>query len=51
MKANHNLMSVIFVEFPDVYNISKIQIESKSQQETRPALFVGGCLQYFKDTN
>ena len=50
MKANHNTPSGQPVADAVVVNISKIQNESKSQQQTTGLAEAFGCCQYFKDT-
>ena len=50
MKANHNSKKSIFSLSIVVFNISKIQDESKSQPSIDKARFAERCFQYFKDT-
>ena len=50
MKANHNYFTDLDNIEPVVFNISKIQDESKSQQSDLYNLINTGCFQYFKDT-
>jgi hypothetical protein len=50
MKANHNSNVSSSTPFKVVFNISKIQDESKSQPRRRVIFFPFSCFQYFKDT-
>ena len=50
-KANHNIFQLFNICWLVVLDISKIQIESKSQQVTLPQYANGRCAWYFKDTN
>ncbi len=51
LKANHNAIAKEIRQQNVVINISKIQIESKSQQGIADPVFINSCYQYFKDTN
>ena len=51
LKANHNNLVIVTAETEVVINISKIQIESKSQLLASSFYSTGSCYQYFKDTN
>ena len=50
LKANHNKFQRAPWELPDVFNMSKIRFESKSQQFLRGNGNAEGCFQYVKDT-
>ena len=50
-KAIHNMFFMLLVNRSVVFNISKIQIESNSQQYTNLEEARKSCVQYFKDTN
>ena len=51
LKANHNLFRIFLWLRNVVINISKIQIESKSQHAVEEGTGRKSCYQYFKDTN
>ena len=51
LKANHNFTDIIIINNIVVANISKIQIESKSQPTPASFDLCFRCCQYFKDTN
>ena len=50
MKAIHNTYTVTIDGNGTVFNISKIQNESNSQQCTLTNVYNFDCVQYFKDT-
>ncbi len=50
MKAIHNPCAWTDHPGTTVFNISKIQNESNSQQICSISAFVSDCFQYFKDT-
>ena len=50
-RAIHNTQLWKHFSPPAVFNISKIQIESNSQQIVCKGIRSHGCVQYFKDTN
>ena len=50
-KAIHNAIRFRSSSYWAVFNISKIQIESNSQQQVNIKNDTNGCVQYFKDTN
>ena len=49
-KAIHNVKSIDWWLLPAVFNTSKIQFKSNSQQKTTSIKSTNGCVQYFKDT-
>mgnify|MGYP006995650450 CR=1 FL=1 len=51
LKAIHNLLNIVVLLSTVVFNISKIQIESNSQQTTATSFVYDSCVQYLKDTN
>ena len=50
LKANHNAQSGEATQQDDVFNMSKIRFESKSQLSVISILSAFGCFQYVKDT-